>query len=208
MCLVSSLSKADEEIKMHTKFLFKTAALSLVATVLGCSLMSSAKADEVIQQTTTTSIDPMSIAPNSTTTIQSVGNYNIPVSTTTTRTTVLDPAPRDQVLEKRTVYTRLSPADASQTFTTTSSRDNLDSGRPNYGQRLQNLRAQLDKAIANNWLNASQAADLNSQYDSLAAQEVSVRSHDYLKVDCDDFEKKLTAFNIQLSQGMSGANHM
>ena len=192
---------------MHTKFLFKTAALLLVATALGSSMMTLAKADEVIQQTTT-SIDPMSIAPGSTTTIQSTGNYNIPVTTTTTRSTVMNPAPVDQVLEKRTVYTRLSPADASQTFTTTSSRDNLNSGRPNYGQRLQNLRTQLDKAIANNWLNASQAADLNSQYDSLAAQEVSVRSHDYLKVDCDDFEKKLTAFNIQLSQGMSGANHM
>jgi hypothetical protein len=196
------------KLKMHTKSFIRTAALSLLATTLGCSLISSAKADEIIQQTTTTTVDPMSIAPGTTTTVQSTGNYNIPVSTTTSRTTVLDPGPVDQVTEKRTVYTRLSPADASQTFTTTSSRDNLNSGRPNYGQRLQNLRAQLDKAISNNWLNAAQVADLNSQYDSLAAQEVSVRSHDYLKVDCDDFEKKLTAFNIQLSSGMSGANHM
>ena len=195
---------------MHTKSFIKTAALSLLATTLGCSLISAAKADEVIQQTTTTTtaVDPMSIAPGTTTTVQSTGNYNIPVSTTTTRSTVMDPGPVDQVTEKRTVFTRLSPADASQTFTTTSTRDNLQTGRPNYGERLQNLRSQLDKAISSNWLNATQAADLNAQYDSLAAQEVSVRSHDYLKVDCDDFEKKLTAFNIQLSQGMSGANHM
>lgn len=193
---------------MHTKSFFKTTTLLLFATAFSCSLTSSAKADEIVQQTTTTTVNPMSIAPGTTTTVNSIGNYNIPVSTTTTRSTVMDPGPVDQVTEKRTVYTRLSPADASQTFTTTSSRDDLNSGRPNYGQRLQNLRAQLDKAIANNWLNATQAADLNAQYDSLAAQEVSVRSHDYLKVDCDDFEKKLTAFNIQLSQGMSGANHM
>ena len=91
---------------MHTKLLFKTTALSLVATALGCSLLSSAKADEVIQQTTTTAIDPMSISPNSSTTVTSVGQYNIPVSTTTTRSSVMDPGPVDQVLEKRTVYTR------------------------------------------------------------------------------------------------------
>ena len=195
---------------MHTKRLFNMAALSLVATTVGC-LTSSARADEIIQQTTTTSTAPgyvIAAPAGTTTTVESVGNYNIPVSTTTTRTTTMDPGPADQTIEKRTVYTRLSPADASQTFTTTSSRDSIKTGHPNYGERLQNLRSQLDKAIANNWLTAAQAADLNSQYDSLAAQEVSVRSHDYLKVDCDDFEKKLTAFNIQLSQGTANAGHM
>jgi len=195
---------------MQTTHNMRLATLALFATTIGCSFGFPANADEGIgQQTTTTSVG-QTLAPGTdatTTTTTGVGKYNVPISTTTTRETIMDPGPVQQVIQKNTVYTRLSPADASQTVVETQSSNSIKYGRQNYAERLKNFRSQLDKAIASNWVSAAQATDLNSQYDSLVAQEASVRSHDYPKAGCDDLDTHLNAFNIQLSDAMSKATN-
>jgi hypothetical protein len=134
-----------------------------------------------------------------TTTTTGVGKYNVPVSDTTTTQTSSGGNPTE-VIKKHTVYTRLSPADASQTITETK-----DTKSENYGERLKNFRSQLDTAIEKNWVTAAQATDLNSQYDKLVAQEATVRSHSFPKAERDDFEKQMNEFNIRLSGAMSKA---
>jgi cell division septum initiation protein DivIVA len=194
------------KMKMQMTRIMKSATLSLFATTIGFSLVSKASADEAIMEQTTTTSAGDNLAPGTsatTTTTTGVGKYNVPISTTTTRKTIMDPAPTQQVIQKNTVYTRLSPADASQTIVETQSSDSIKYGKQNYPQRLQNFRSQLDKAIASNWVSAAQAADLNSQYDSLVAQEASVRSHNYPKAETNDFDSHLNAFNIQLSDAMA-----
>src|SRR5208282_3086603 len=93
------------------------------------------------QQTTTTSVG-QTLAPGTdatTTTTTGVGKYNVPISDTTTRKTIMDPGPVQEVIQKHTVYTRLSPADASQTIVETKSSTSIENGRQNYTERLKNL---------------------------------------------------------------------
>jgi hypothetical protein len=160
----------------------RLATLAIFATTLGYSAVGMANADEVTTTPTT-----------------GVGKYNVPVSDTTTTQTSSGGNPTE-VIKKHTVYTRLSPADASQTIVETK-----DTKSENYGQRLKNFRSQLDTAIEKNWVTAVQATDFNSQYDKLVAQEASVRSHSYRKAERDDFEKQMNEFNIRLSGAMSKA---
>jgi len=198
------------KLKMQTIHNMRLATLALFVTTMGCCFVFPASADEVIKQQTTTTSVGETLVPGTTattTTTTGVGKYNVPISTTTTREKIMDPGPVQQVIQKNTVYTRLSPADASQTIVETQSSDSIKYGRQNYAERLQNFRSQLDKAIASNWVSAAQAADLNSQYDRLVAQEASARSHDYPKADCNDFDTHLNAFNIQLSDAMSKATN-
>ena len=178
---------------MQMPYRIRLATLALYATQMGCSFVSPAGAEEVIRQETTTTTG--------------VGKYNVPISTTTTRETIMDPGPVRKVIRKHTVYTRLSPADASQTIVETESSNSIEHGRPNYAKRLHDFRSQLDKAIAKNWVSAAQAADLNSQYSRLVAQEASARSHHYPKAKCDEFDTHLNAFNIKLSEAMSKATN-
>jgi hypothetical protein len=195
---------------MQTTHIIRLATLSLFATAMSCSVLLPVSADEVIKQQTTTTSAGETLAPGTgvtTTTTTGVGKYNVPISTTTTRETIMDPAPVQQVTEKNTVYTRLSPADASQTIVETKDSDSIKYGRQNYPQRLQNFRSQLDKAISNNWITAEQATDFNSQYGSLVTEEASVRSHNYAKAECNDFDTHLNAFNIKLSDAMAKAGN-
>ena len=194
---------------MRTTHNLKLATLVLFTTTTGCSFVFPASADEGIKQQTTTTSVGETVAPgtDATTTTTGVGKYNVPISTTTTRQTVMDPGPVQQVIQKNTVYTRLSPADASQTIVETQSSNSIKYGRQNYAERLQNFRSQLDRAIASNWVSAAQAADLNAQYNGLVAQEASARSHDYPKAECNDLDTHLNAFNIQLSEAMSKASN-
>jgi len=138
-----------------------------------------------------------------TTTTTGVGKYNVPISDTTTREKINDPGPTEQITKKHTVYTRLSPASASQTIVETEDSNSIKHGRLNYSERLRDFRSQLDKAIESNWVDAAQAADLNSQYSGLVAKETEVRKNDYPKAECDDFDTRLNAFNIHLSDAMS-----
>ncbi len=186
----------------------RLATLSLLVTALGCSFLPASADDVIMQQTTTSTGAAQTLAPGSdvtTTTTTGVGKYNVPISTTTTRSTVMDPGPTQQVTEKNTVYTRLSPADASQTMVETKSSDSIKYGRPNYALRLKNMRSQLDEAVAKSWITSAQAADFNSQYESLAAQEASVSGHGYNKEDSNALDARLNEFNIQLSGAMSKA---
>ena len=173
---------------MQTTHNMKIVTLALTATTIGYAFVLPATADEETTTTTT-----------------GVGKYNVPISDTTTRTTIQDPGPVQEVTKKHTVYTRLSPADASQTIVKTESSNSIKYGRENYGERLHNFRSQLDKAISSNWVSAAQATDLNSQYDALVAQEAKGRGHNYTKAERDEFETSLNAFNIRLSDAMSKA---
>ncbi len=119
----------------------------------------------------------------------------------------MDPGPVEQITKKNTVYTRLSPADASQTTVETKTSSSIKYGRENYSERLHNFRSQLDKAISNNWVSADKATELNAEYDGLVAKESAVSSHDYVKADCDDLDSQLNAFNIKLSDAMSKASN-
>ena len=157
-------------------------------------------------QRNTTISDGQTLAPGTdvtTTTTTGVGKYNVPTSTTTTRKTIMDPAPVQEVIQKDTVYTRLSPADASQTIVETKDSNSIKYGRENYAERLRDFRSQLDNAIAKNWVSGAQATDLNSQYDSLVAQEALARKHNFPKAERDDFDSHLNEFNIRLSKAMS-----
>jgi hypothetical protein len=140
-----------------------------------------------------------------TTTTTGVGKYNVPVSDTTTTRTVNDRNPTEEVIKKHTVYTRLSPADASQTIVETMDSNSIKHGSENYGERLRNFSSQLNTAIEKNWVTSAQASDLKSEYDKLVAQEASVKSHGFPKTERDDFEKQLNEFNIRLSHAMSKA---
>jgi hypothetical protein len=174
---------------MQTTRNIRLATLAIFATTIGYSFAGPAGADTAADVTTTTTTG--------------VGKYNVPVSDTTE--TVIKPGSPEEVVKKHTVYTRLSPADASQTIVETKDSNSIKYGQENYGERLKNFRSQLDTAIEKNWVSSAQATDLNSQYDHLVAQESSARSHNFPKAERDDFEKQLNEFNIQLSHAMSKA---
>lgn len=180
--------------------------LAIFATTIADSFVWPADADELTMQRNTTISDGQTLAPGTdvtTTTTTGVGKYNVPTSTTTTRKTIMDPAPVQEVIQKDTVYTRLSPADASQTIVETKDSNSIKYGRENYAERLRDFRSQLDNAIAKNWVSGAQATDLNSQYDSLVAQEALARKHNFPKAERDDFDSHLNEFNIRLSKAMS-----
>ncbi len=166
--------------------------LAIFVTAIAHSFMWQADADQLAPGTDVT-----------TTTTTGVGKYDVPISTTTTRKTILDPGPVQEVIRKDTVYTRLSPADASQTIVETKDSNSIKYGRENYAERLRDFRSQLDNAIVKNLVSGAQVADLNSQYDSLVAQEASARSHSFPKAEWDDFDSHLNEFNIRLSKAMS-----
>jgi hypothetical protein len=181
---------------------WKLARLAMLALTSGLLCVSSCGAFEGGQQSTTSD----SLAPgttSTTTTTTGVGKYNVPISDTTTHQTIMDPGPVEQIMKRHTVYTRLSPADASQTIVEIKSSDSIQNGRQNYAERLSNFRSQLDKAIASNWVSEAQAVELNSAYQNLVSKEASVRRHSYPKSECDDLDTNLNAFNIQLSEAMS-----
>ena len=165
----------------------RLAALAVFAMMAGYAHAPQVGADTITDTTTTTT---------------GVGKYNVPVSDTTT---TKDSGPSEEVIKKHTVYTRLSPADASQTIVETKDSNSIKHGQENYGQRLRNFRSQLDTAIEKNWVTTAQASDLNSQYEKLVAQEASAKSHSFPKAERDDFEKQLNEFNIRLSGAMSKA---
>jgi Tfp pilus tip-associated adhesin PilY1 len=182
------------------------APLLVCAITIGGCFTSRASVDEGSKAQATATSDAKNLD-SATTTTTGVGKYNVPISTTTTRKTILDPGPVQEVIQKNTVYTRLSPADASHTIVETKSSDSIKYGRQNYAERLQNFRSQLDKAVASNWVSAAEATELNSQYDSLVSEETAAHSHNYPKSECDDLETHLNAFNIKLSDSMSKASN-
>ncbi|HEY9759724.1 MAG TPA: 2'-5' RNA ligase family protein [Oculatellaceae cyanobacterium] len=186
----------------------KWAAVVLLATTIDLPMQLPCSAsDGNSQETANTASNEMASENSSTTTTTTtttgVGKYNVPVSDTTTRETSSDPSVPEQIIKKHTVYTRLSPADASQTIIETKTSDSIKYGRQNFGERLKDFRAQMDKAIANSWISAQQAADLNSAFDKLVTEGESIKSHGYSKTESDEFDSHLNAFNIQLSDAMS-----
>lgn len=186
------------------------AAVALLATTIGLPMQLPCSASDGNSQETakTSSSETMSESTSTTTTTTTgVGKYNVPVSDTTIRETSTDPSVPETIIKKHTVYTRLSPADASQTIVETKTSDSIKYGRQNFGERLKDFRAQLDKAIANSWVSAQQAADLNSAFEKLVTEEESIKSHGYSKTASDEFDSHLNAFNIQLSDAMSKASN-
>jgi hypothetical protein len=174
---------------MHTRNNFRLATLALTAAAVSWQLGSTAFGDEI-----------------ETTTRTGIGRYGVPVSDTTIREKVTDaPGAPERVINQHTVYTRLSPADASQTIIETESSDSVKYGRENYGERLRDFRSQLDKAIEKSWVTQKQADDLNSKFSNLIAEEKALRRNHYQKGECNSFEQNLNEFNIQMSHAMSGA---
>ena len=167
----------------------QTLAMALLSAILSGQLELNALADEV-----------------ETTTKTSIGKYGVPVSDTTVKERVTDaPGEPERIIKKHTVYTRLSPADASQTIVETESSNSVKYGRENYGERLRNFRSQLDKAIDKGWVTPKQTDSLNSKFSNLLAEEKGLRRDHYPKAECDAFEQHLNEYNIELSHAMSGA---
>ena len=182
---------------------FGLLSVSCFVTLIAPGLAAEEMPAETYTATPSSTAAPATTTTTTTTTTTGVGKYNVPVSDTTTHETT---GPNEQTTEKHTVYTRLSPADASQTIVETKTSDSIKYGRQNYPERLRNFRSQLDKAIESNWVNTAQAADLNAAYDKLVAEEASLKSHDYPKNESDDLDAHLNTFNIQLSDAMSKAS--
>jgi hypothetical protein len=196
------------EMQIHYKLSGMTVALS--ALIMLCFVpfpVTAQTADQIEPQTARVGRTGSSDSSGGTTiTTTGVGKYNVPVSDTTTHETIMNPGPIQQTIEKHTVYTRLCPADASQTIVESKSSDSIKYGRQNYFERLRNFRSQLDKAVSNNWVNAAQSADLNAAYDKLVSEEASVKGHNYPKSESDDLDAHLNTFNIQLSDALSKEN--
>ncbi len=189
---------------MHITRLSNVATLCLMA-MTGLYGVRPAAADETIIRSTVSQpqvfVSPgqMVIAPAAAST-----------TTTTRTTTISQPPPVDEVIERKTVVFPTSSTGGTSVSSSSTTVDTsaLENGKPDYGRRIQNLKSQLDKASANGWISPDRAASLNSEYDSLVSDEETVRRNGYLKVDCDSIEKKLNAFNIELSDEMAKSNHM
>jgi len=168
--------------------------LSLLSVFAGIRAMPS-PADEVIWKSTTTQTPNRIGSPASTltTTVRTI-------ESNPTGSLVLTPDPdtTDETYSRSTTVLQQRPASISST-TSISSR--LDS-HPNYGARIQLLRQQLDKGIANGWIKTDQASQLSTRLNDIQNQEAQTRAAGYLKVDLDSLEKALTGFNIDLSHSM------
>ncbi len=173
--------------------------LSLLCTIAGFGA-SPSRADEILvrstQMTPSVIVSPsVIVTPESSVTTTTTRT----IETTPTSSTVLVSPAADETISRRTVIVGERPAQSSSTTATLSS--SLDN-KPKYGERLRLLHQQLEKGIANGWINSDNATSLTNRWNDLQAQECTVRGAGYLRVDCDAFEKQLTGYNIDLSHSM------
>lgn len=84
----------------------------------------------------------------------------VPLSrTTVTRTERIEnPAPADQVIERRTVIypERTGGGTVTSSSSTSIETNTLEDGKPKYARRIHDLKTQLDNAVAHNWVTAAQ----------------------------------------------------
>lgn len=168
--------------------------LSLALLIGGLGSVSSALGDEVIIRKFETVPQPIVTMPTSQTTTTTTVEPSVPVENSFTRTTIVSPA------------APLVPFIHSSASTTTSTTTTDLDKRPEYRERLARLKDQLDNSCRKGWLSSGDAITFNNEYAGLVSQEADVRAHNYLKFDCDNLEKALNNFNIELSQHISTAS--
>ncbi len=75
--------------------------------------------------------------------------------------------------------------------------------RYEYRQRLKDLKQQIDNGVTKSWINADQAATLNTEHDRLVAATKKARAAGWPKDQTDQLEKDVTAFSAKVSSTLS-----
>jgi hypothetical protein len=102
--------------------------------------------------------------------------------------------PTDQVVSEKMM---IVPAPSSSTTTTTKTVETLNSGLglPKFDTRIQHLREQLNKAIANGWISSADAVGFSNRLNDLGAVQNTASA--------EVLEKQLNQLNIDLSNKMN-----
>jgi hypothetical protein len=94
-------------------------------------------------------------------------------------------------------------ADSIQhTSSTTSSSETIDVKKGvkfKFRERLHNIHAQIDTAVAKGWINGSQAAGFRSEADALVRETSSAEAAGWPEGQVDHLEKAVTKLNASLS---------
>ena len=118
------------------------------------------------------------------------------VTTTTIMPGVTDVivTPPDQVVTSEKMM--IVPAPSSSTTTVSKSVETINSGLglPKFDTRIQHLREQLNKGIANGWISSSDAVSFSNRLNDLGAVQNTASS--------EILEKQLNQLNIDLSNRM------
>lgn len=75
-----------------------------------------------------------------------------------------------------------------------------------FRERLHNLHAQIDTAVAKNWISAAQAAGFRAEADRLVKETSSTEAAGWPQASVDRLEKSVTKLNADLSTASTAKN--
>lgn len=132
----------------------------------------------------------------------------VPAETMTIQTFPAVVVPASEVLLPQTTTTTtvtrtksiIVPTDLSSSSSVTM--DSTMFMGPSFEKRLANMLDQINMGESRGWINSAEASALRSEHASYKSDELAAKADGFSRMEIDDLERKLTAFNITIHHAL------